>query len=305
MDRYSRPMGLVFGSWVVSLLMAVNAFALPNQSYDETRKFMHALAAAHPESTQIFILGQGDTGDIIEGLQIGNGPVHNLVVATHHGNEYGSTEVAKGFAQSIAEKPISGQTIYVIPVLNISGYNSNTREEQAISSDRQWYDPNRDYPGPCGTSGPWHLKSTHMLANFIAEKNITVSATLHTFSPAVLYPWGISTQDTSTPYDDTFIKLGQAAAQDSGYNVGNSTLLIYPADGCYEDYAFWKHGIWSMLFELGNSHTPSDSDVADMVRTNTSGLRRMFETAPTQRAVDHEFHGKCDTSLRFLGERRE
>jgi hypothetical protein len=228
-----------------------------------------------------------------------------LVVATHHGNEYGSTEVAKGFAQSVAENPIKGQTMFVIPVLNISGYNSDTREEQALASDSQWYDANRDYPGPCGTGGPWHLKSTHMLAGFIDQQNITVSATLHTFSPAVLYPWGISTQDTATPYDDTFKQIGGAAAQDSGYEVGNSTLLIYPADGCYEDYAFWKFGIWSMLFELGTSHTPSDDEVADMVKTNTSGLRRMFQTAPVQRAADHDFHGKCDTSLRALGTRLE
>ena len=205
----------------------------------------------------------------------------------------------------MAENPIKGQTLFVIPVLNISGYNVNQREEQALTGDNQWHDPNRDYPGPCGTSGPWTLKSTHMLADFIDKQNITVSATLHTFAPAVLYPWGISTQDVVTPYQDTFIKIGQAAASDSHYDVGNSTLLIYPADGCYEDYAFWKFGIWSMLFELGTSHTPSDDEVADMVKTNTSGLRKMFEMAPVVRAVDHDFHGKCDTSLRMLGERME
>ena len=287
------------------LFFSASAFALPPQNYQEVQKFIHGLAAAHPESTQVFILGTGDTGDIIEGLQIGNGPVHNLVVATHHGNEYGSTEVAKGIAQNVAENPIKGQTLFVIPVLNISGYNINQREEQAITGDNQWHDPNRDYPGPCGTSGPWTLKSTHMLADFIDKQNIVVSATLHTFSPAVLYPWGISTQDVVTPYQDTFIKIGQAAASDSHYDVGNSTLLIYPADGCYEDYAFWKFGIWSMLFELGTSHTPTDAEVADMVATNTSGLRKMFEMAPTVRAVDHEFHGKCDTSLRMLGQRME
>lgn len=299
MDRV-RFIGLV----VLSLSLSANAFALPTQNYSEVRKFMHDLAASHRATTEVFILGQGDSGDIIEGLKIGNGPVHNLVVATHHGNEYGSTEVAKGFAQSVADNPIAGQTIYVIPVLNISGYNSDNREEQA-STDSNWYDPNRDYPGPCGTAGPWHLKSTHMLADLIDKENITVSATLHTFSPAVLYPWGISTQDVVTPYQDQFIAIGNAAASDSHYDVGNSTLLIYPADGCYEDYAFWKHGIWSMLFELGNTHTPDDNQVADMVKTNTSGLRKMFTMAPTTRAVDHEFHGKCDASLKLLGQRME
>src|SRR6185312_17515862 len=98
-----------------------SAFALPVQNYSEVVKFMQNLAAQYPSTTKMFVLGQGDTGDLIEGLQIGNGPIHNLVVATHHGNEYGSTEVAKAFATEIAQNPIAGQTLFVIPVLNVSG----------------------------------------------------------------------------------------------------------------------------------------------------------------------------------------
>jgi carboxypeptidase T len=300
MDRVQVRLSGLF--LAVALLISVScgkAFALPTQSYDEVKKFMNELVKAHPDTTSLFTLTTGDTGDAIYGLKIGNGAVHNLVVATHHGNEYGSTEVAKGFAQSIAENPVKGQTIFVIPVLNISGYNSNTREEQALASDSQWYDANRDYPGPCGTSGPWHLKSTKALAGFIDQQNIIVSATLHTFMSVVVYPWGISTQDTSTPYDATFKQIADAAAADSKYTVGNSTQLIYAADGCYEDYAFWKHGIWSLLFELGTTHTPDDGQVNDMVKTNVPGLRRMMEQAPTVRAVDHDFHGKCDTRFTF------
>jgi carboxypeptidase T len=283
-----------FGLALLVLFASFKAFALPNQNYTDVQKFIHDLAAAHPDTTKVFILGQGDTGDIIEGLQIGNGPVHNLVVATHHGNEYGSTEVAKSFATDVATNPIPGQTLFVIPVLNISGYNVNRREEN--STDGNIWDANRDYPGPCGTDGPWHLKSTHMLAGFIDQQNIVVSATLHTFFPAVAYPWGISTQNTSTPYDNQFIQLGNNATTLSKYTVGNSTQVIYPADGCYEDYAFWKFGIWSLLFELGDTHTPDDSQVAELIRVNVPGLRQMFEGAPTTRAVDHEFHGKCDSS---------
>src|SRR5207248_223649 len=110
------------------------------------------------------------------------------------------------------------------------------------------YDPNRDYPGPCGTEGPHKLKSTKALAQFVADKGIVASATLHTFYPVVAYPWGISTHDLSTPYDDLFKMLATSAVTESHYPIGNSTEAIYPADGTYEDYAFWKHGIWSLLF---------------------------------------------------------
>src|SRR5690606_1351389 len=107
--------------------------------------------------------------------------------------------------------------------------------------------------------------------------------------PAVLYPWGLSTRDTSTAYDSTFIALSRAAVVESGYAVGNSTELLYAADGTFEDYAFWKHGIWSLLFEMGRSHSPSQGAIQQMIEVNVPGLRRFLETAPTERAQDHEF----------------
>jgi predicted deacylase len=272
------------------------AQAAPDR-YESVRALLRDLAAKHPGNTSLFELGMSDSGRPIEGLRVGDGPVKNLVVATHHGNEYGSTEVAKAFAAAIAAAPIAGQTVFVIPVLNIAGYDRLSRRESASGVS---YDPNRNYPGPCGTEGPFTLKSTSLLANFIAAERIVASATLHTFYPAVVYPWGMSTHDTSTPYDDLYKMLVQAATVESGYPVGNSTQLIYPADGTYEDYAFWKHGIWSLLFEIGESHNPSDGDVARSIAVNVPGLRRMLEQAPRARAERHEFAGRCDRRLAVL-----
>jgi predicted deacylase len=265
----------------------------PNAQYSDVKDFMKALAAKYPATTKMFTLGASDSGDTVYGLAIGNGPVHNLVVASHHGNEYGSVEVARAFAESIAQAPLQGQTVYVIPVLNIGGYNIKERREPALGTT---WDPNRNYPGPCGTEGPFTLKSTKALADFVDKQNIVASATMHTFFPAVVYPWGISTQDLSTPYDDLFKTLVNAATVESQYQVGNSTQVIYPADGAYEDYAFWKHGIWSLLFELGDTHTPSLDQVNQLVQVNVPGLRRFLEQAPRTRAENHAFTGKCDTS---------
>lgn len=270
-------------------------------TYADVKVFIQQLAAAHPQTTQLFTLDVSDSGDVIQGLVIGDGNpanVHNLLVSTHHGNEYGSTEVAKAFAMAVAEQPIAGQTLYVIPVLNINGFDNRNRMETLPSGEE--VDPNRDYPGPCGTDGPYKLKSTHALADFIDHENIVASATLHTFYPVVAYPWGISTQDVSTHYDAQFIALAQAAVVESKYPVGNSTQSIYPADGCYEDYAFWKFGIWSLLFELGDTHTPSDDEVHLLQTVNVPGLRRMYEQAPKQRAQLHDFEGKCDARMPFL-----
>jgi carboxypeptidase T len=76
--------------------------------------------------------------------------------------------------------------------------------------------------------------------------------------------------------------------------------VIYPANGTFEDFAFWKHGVWTLLFELGYSHQPSEASIAEMVRVNVPGLRRVYEQAPRQRAENHAFSGKCDMRLNTL-----
>ncbi len=269
-----------------------------NRRYPEVKSFLAKLSQDYPNNVSLFNLGENDFGEQIQGVKIGNGPVRNIVVGTHHGNEYGSTEVALGFAESIAKAPVSGQTIYVIPVLNITGYNARRRNE--TDNANRSFDPNRNYPSPCGTEGPLTLKSTRALAEFVAREGIVASATLHTFYPAVVYPWGISSHDLDTAYPDIFRKLVNDATVESKYQTGNSTEVIYPADGTYEDYAFMQHGVWSILFELGYSHSPNEAQIQTMVQVGVPGMRRMFENAPTMRAAQHSFQGRCDRLLNVL-----
>lgn len=285
------------------ILLSALALALPlkaetKRNYAGVKAALQRIADEHPTSAALLSLAESDSKESILGIKLGQGPVKNLVVATHHGNEYGSTEVALAFAESAAKAPLEGQTVYVIPVLNIGGYNQRRRNETDAKGFSR--DPNRDYPGPCGTAGPFHLKSTRALADFVAAEGIVASATLHTNYPAVMYPWGISTRDLATPYPNTFRDLVLWATEESRYQVGNSTEILYPADGAFEDYAFWKHGVWSILFELGHSHSPNEEQIQAMIRTNVPGLRRMLENAPKSRAADHAFNGQCDKRLRSL-----
>jgi carboxypeptidase T len=279
-------------AWVsfVTLLASNSVFAATK--YEAVQSYLREIVANNPGNAEIFELGISDSGARIEGLKIGNGETPTIVVGTHHGNEYGSTEVAKATAAELAANPIPGLTTYVIPVLNVGGYNRGQRWEQAGGRS---HDPNRDYPGPCGTDGPWNLKSTRALANFIEAKEIVTSATLHTYFPAVVYPWGLSSRDLSTRYDDLFRQLVGWATQESGYQTGNSTEVVYAADGTYEDYAFWKTGVWSLLFELGYTHSPNPTQVKEMIRVNVPGIRRFLDRAPRVRAESHDFTGRCLT----------
>ncbi len=280
---------------MLETLLSVFMFYGVPSNYSGVVEALQKIAQQNPRTSQLVSLGISDTGDTIWGLKIGAGAVNDLIIATHHGNEYGSTAVALGAAEAFAQNPVDGHTVYVFPVLNISGFNRRSRYEQIGNSS---IDDNRDYPGPCVTSSSFKSKATRALAAFIDRVPIVSSATLHTFSPAVLYPWGFSTSDVSTPYDSLFIKLSEAAAQDSHYEVGNSKEALYAADGTFEDYAFWKHGIWSLLFEMGFSHSPNSGEMDQMVAQNVPGLRRFFELAPSQRAENHAFNGACELSVR-------
>ncbi len=261
-------------------------------NYDKVVATIQKIAEQNPANAKVISIGVNDQGVPIQALQIGSGEVNSLIVGTHHGNEYGSTAVALGVADSFARNPVAGQTVYVVPVLNITGYNKTGRNENGI---RGSFDPNRDYTGPCKTGATFNLKSTKALSDFLEVKKIQISATLHTYWPAVVYPWGISTQDLSTPYDAQYLELVKAATRESNYKFGNNTDVLYPADGTFEDYAYWKHGIWSLLFELGFSHNPDSNAIRNMVDVNVPGIRRFLEMSPKTRVAKHDFTGTCDT----------
>ncbi|MEQ1723689.1 MAG: M14 family zinc carboxypeptidase [Pseudobdellovibrio sp.] len=273
--------------------MSLFLFAAPSPSnYDKVVQTLQQIAAANPANAKLISIGVNDQGVPIQALQIGAGEVNSLIVGTHHGNEYGSTAVALGVADSLAKNPVTGQTVYIVPVLNVTGYNKFNRYENGIKGS---FDANRDYTGPCKSGATFNLKSTKAIADFLEVKNIQISATLHTYWPAVVYPWGISTHDLSTPYDDQYKELVKAATVESRYQTGNNTEVLYAADGTFEDYAYWKHGIWSLLFELGFSHNPDQTAIKNMVDVNVPGIRRFLEKSPKQRVAVHNFTGRCDT----------
>lgn len=279
-----------------------NASIETNRTYQDVVVALQNLQKSYPNTVNGFTLGVSDAGIPIFGVQIGSGPVRHLVVGTHHGNEFPSTEVAINFAESIAKNPIPGQTTFIIPVLNIDGYNRRDRYERVHGAS---LDLNRDYPGPCGTEGPFFSKSTRALAEFIDRAEVIAVATIHTYKPTVAYPWGISTRDVETPYTPMFEVLAKAATVESHYEIGYSTVVMYPADGTFEDYSFWKHGIYSLLFEVGGSNQPSRQELEFTVHSNVTGLREMLKVAPKTRAANHQFEGKCSPELRLLDLHKE
>ncbi|MBC85921.1 MAG: carboxypeptidase [Bdellovibrionaceae bacterium] len=290
--KYILPLLTVFLSFYTSAYEART-----DRTYEEVQSFLQSLEERFPENVELFELTESNSGTSIQGIIVGSGSTTHLLVSNHHGNEYGAAEVALGFAEQIAEYPIADVQVVIVPVLNTWGYDRRSRREKGALYT---HDPNRDYPGPCKSNEYFQLNSTKALADLLSSEGIVSAVTLHTYWPAVVYPWGHSTQDKETGYEDIFIQLGEWSTIKSNYQVGNAGEVIYPADGTFEDYAFWQHGTWSLLFELGFSHSPSLADIEVMVQHNTYGLREFFEKAPREVAENHAFTGECDFRLRAL-----
>jgi carboxypeptidase T len=255
-----------------------------DDTYAEVVQFLENLAAKNPnvKMTELSLASGGS----IKGVRIGNGPDQQAIVAAHHGNEYGSTYLAKNLAQEIADAPISGRTVHIFPVINVSGFNQRQRFENGM-------DPNRDYAHGCRTGWTSRLESTAALSRYLETANITTAVSLHTHSQVIGVPWALNVGQTSLEHD-RFMQLAQMAAGINSYTAGTWAEVVYTAAGTFEDYAFMKHGVWTFLFELGVTHFPSQAQLDEIVRTNVPAITTLLNAAPTERSKRHSYEFNCD-----------
>jgi hypothetical protein len=246
-------------------------FALTN--YDSMKDKFEKLQKKYSSFANTFVIGKNDDGQEIIALRISTTPtkmdskkIGQLIVASHHGNEQKTPDLALQISEELLKK-YSSSELYknhlsdtewtVIPVLNIPGYNSNKREEKGL-------DPNRDYPGPCKSDKKTYLKSIQTMINFLETRTFAGTVTIHGYMGALTYPWGINVSNTHSLDHNEFDRITKKAASINGYRYGTSTDIVYPCDGSFEDYTYYKHGSWSLLIELqsGNSRDIEDSTQA-------------------------------------------
>src|SRR3989338_4808287 len=168
----------------------------------------------------------------------------------------------------------------IIPILNVSGYNANQRHEHG-------YDPNRDYPNPCLPAGSGgKLKSIRQLMALLESRVFAGSVTVHGYDGSITYPWGLFTNNTHTQDHNLYHQIFSKAAQENGYRVGTAADIVYPANGCYEDFVYWKYGAWSLLLELRDGST---NDIARTVRS----MAVFFDQINSSPSQTHSFLGGC------------
>lgn len=256
---------------VSTLVLSANANA--KDRYGVILEKLQALQKTHSSTSSLFSIGKNDDGVEIMAIRVSTKPesmdthkIGHLVVGTHHGNELAAADLSMNFLESLLTRYESAELYRgnladiewtIVPVLNISGYNQANRHEHG-------QDPNRDYPGPCIQSAGGRLASIKSAMALLASRPFTGTATLHGYIGTLTYPWGISVENTHTQDHNRYAEITAKAAELNGYRHGTSTDLIYPCDGSFEDYAYWKHGTWSLLVELrnGNSQDIKDTSLA-------------------------------------------
>jgi len=285
---------------VFSVFATANLFAV---EYDRVTTKMTQLMAAYPNLTQSMSIGTNDQNAQILGLKIEKKNIYQdsiekrrfLLVGTHHGNERLSADLALRFAEDLLKR-FAGTTsyeseeiagledaiFYVVPVLNIDGFNANRREDKTSSG--QSIDPNRDYPDVCVDQPSFRLKSTANLARFIDQENIVGAVTVHGYVGTFTYPWGIYTDDTKTLDDAFFKNVTNRAVLFNNYRTGTHTAVIYAAAGAFEDYAYHKFGVWTTLLELARSPKLDRDSLA---------MLSYFADLPAERSNQHQHLGNC------------
>lgn len=287
--RFAVLLLTVFG--IKTSALAFGSFQVGDRPYQLVQAEMQRLALSFPSQVTVVDIGPSDSGEGIQGLQIGHGPHHHLVVATHHGNEAASTKLALALSAELAAHPIPDLTVFVVPVLNIGGYDLGIRTEPL--GDRQ-LDTNRDYPSPCKNEDQsFVLKSTRSLDHFMNSKNIISALSLHSPFMIATYPWSLLC--CTYPNDrDEFHRYASVLTQFSSYATGTSgDLIFYQPEGVFEDYAYWKYGIWAFLIEVGPRYDHSGEEMQKIISQNVPGIRAFLQTSPRVRSIRNQYTGTC------------
>lgn len=243
-------------------------------------------------NTSLFTLGQNDQGRNIMGIIVGDtnaAKIRQLVVGVHHGNERASAEVPLLFTEMVAKSYDPSVLYYIVPVLNISGYNVSRREETGADGDT--HDSNRDYQDACSTKQDFQLKSTTLISELVDREDIVSAVTVHGYIGTFTYPWGTQARDYTTQDDAFFQTWAKKAVKINNYQTGTHGAAIYPATGAFEDWAYYKLGVWSFLLEIRSPSSDLKKDAATLVE--------FFRNSPMERSRNVGQHVNC--MQRILG----
>lgn len=256
-------------------------------TYDELVTRLNTLAATYPAICRLEQIGLSVDGRYLLALVISDHPRTDedepkpRIVGGIHGDERLSVTIPVRLAEWLlqnyggtdadglrATALVDELEIWILPLLNPDGYESNTR------ANRNGIDLNRNFPdgfvngiatvyaeGAPDTSG--RQPETAAFMAWTAANRFTLGATLHTGAQLVCYPYGNNAAGTSTysssPDDALYIDLSQTyVANHPTMSTIINSCAWYRVVGELPDWAYRYTGSIEITVELDTAPAPPE-----------------------------------------------
>ncbi len=307
-------------------------------SYAELERELFALEDSFPNLASVSKIGESLEGRNIYALKISDNAgldedeAEVLFIGCHHAREWISVEVpfllgkhllTNYETDSRIKSVVDQSEIWIVPLLNPDGleysihfyrYWRKNRRDNGDSSygvdlnrnygykwsfDNQGSSPNPNsevYRGTEAFSEP----ETQAIRDFFLERNFQSLISYHSYSQAIIYPWGYTTEPTSQDQ-----LLSQIAATMSGliqsingnfYEYGQTVL--YLTNGDTTDWSFGVYGIPSYTIELppldylGGGFFNAESDIQSLFAENLPAMLYLIEWSVQNFIPTHDFSRK-------------
>lgn len=230
-----------------------------------------------------------------------------MYTALHHAREPASMQQLIYYMWYILEnydsnpqvaKIVNNVEMYFVPCINPDGYIYNEQTDpngggmhrknrRNVGSNNKGVDLNRNYSyqfGGPGTSsnpnsdtykgtGPFSEPETQAMKWFVENHNFTIALNYHSYSDALLFPWGYEDSFTC-PDHDLYTSLTDYLVRDNNYDNYQSSLL-YEAAGDSDDWAYGdeseKPKVYAMTPEIGSNNDgfwPAPQNILGICREN-------------------------------------
>ncbi len=270
-----RSLQLIFAL----IALAPAAFGIEFNRYhdqEEIAVYLRQEATARPELVRFEVLGKSHQGREIAMVTITKAVSPEAPAlyfnGTHHGNERASTEavlalidhLVKNSNQPSVDKILRRYRILLQPIVNPDGHALNLR------TDSKGVDPNRDYASPNkADKDAFQLVETRIVRDMLQREKVVASAAFHSGLEAVLWPWCHSPQ--LSQHDPIFRALAASAAKTMQVNRTSQSFYDYQTEGEFIDFAYMRHGIYALTFEVSHEATPSPNKLQATVRRTVQG----------------------------------
>jgi carboxypeptidase T len=178
---------------------------------------------------------------------------------------------------------INNTQIFVIPMINPDGVESNTRKNcnpdpnHGVNTNRNfgydwvYYDlfPIVFHKSRDTTDTSWNYRGpyeyseveTQAVKTLAESFTINISLSYHSGAEVVFYPWYHTT--AKAPHEQLFIEIGEKMGEISGYPLWTGTDTPFPAFGgtlgTSENYLYGKHKILAYTVEAHRRKAPTNS----------------------------------------------